>query len=266
MPTKSTQTRSAAIKPTQAKTTAAKSAKAKPTAKSPATIKPSEPPKKHPFAEGLSFKKLFFIFIISSVFGTIYEDLLIYGQTYLETGTGVWMTHRGVIWGPFNVIYGFGAALMCWVLLRKKLETWQIFVFSAFIGGAVEYGLSFLQETFTGTTSWDYSDYALNLAGRTTIPIMAFWGLLGLVLVKIIYPILSSLIEKIPLEIGERLFAVLLVFMVFNMLISWTAILRQNLRHHGVKPLTPIGEFLDAQFNDDYLKRYFPNMVRTDGK
>lgn len=245
------------------------SSQTKPAAKSP--VKPTESKtqpstKKHPFAEGLSFKKLFFIFLIGSVFGTIYEDLFIYGQTYLETGTGVWMTHRGVIWGPFNVIYGFGASLMCWVLLRKKLENWQIFVFSAFIGGAVEYGLSFLQETFTGTTSWDYSGQLMSLGGRTTIPIMAFWGLLGLILVKVIYPFLSNLIEKIPLEIGERLFAVLLVFMVFNMLISWAAILRQNLRHHNVKPLTPIGEYLDAQFNDDYLKRYFPNMVRTDGK
>ena len=219
----------------------------------------------HRFAEGLCFKKLFFIFIIASVFGTIYEDFFIFGQTYLSTGTGVWMTHRGVIWGPFNVIYGFGAALMCWVLLRHKLETWQVFVFSAFIGGAVEYGLSFLQETFTGTTSWDYSDQIMSLGGRTTVPIMAFWGLLGLILVKVIYPILSHLIEKIPLAVGERLFVVLLVFMVFNMLISWTAIIRQNLRHHGVKAFTPIGEFLDAEFTDDYLKRYFPNMVRTDG-
>lgn len=274
MTTKTAQTRETSLKTSGSsaattKTTKSSAEKPTPPAKSPKPAKPSKPaksPKKHPFAEGLSFKKLFSIFLIGSVFGTIYEDLLIYSQTYFATGTGVWMTHRGVIWGPFNVIYGFGAALMCWVLLRKKLENWQIFVYSAFIGGAVEYGLSFLQETFTGTTSWDYSNQIMNIAGRTTVPIMAFWGLLGLVLVKIIYPFLSHLIENIPREFGERLFVLLLVFMIFNMLISWTAILRQNLRHHGVKPFTPIGEFLDAKFNDDYLRRYFPNMVRTDGK
>lgn len=232
-----------------------------PAAKSTKSLKP-----RRPFAEGLCFKKLFFIFLIGSIFGTIYEDLLIFARTYLETGTGIWMTHRGVIWGPFNVIYGFGAALMCWALLRKKLENWQIFVYSAFIGGAVEYGLSFLQETFTGTTSWDYSGQLGSIAGRTTLPIMAFWGFLGLILVKVIYPFCSALIEKIPLEVGERLFVVLLIFMIFNMLVSWTAIIRQNLRHHGVKPFTPIGEFLDHKFNDDYLKQYFPNMVRTNGK
>ena len=46
----------------------------------------------------------------------------------LHDGVGVWMMHRGVIYGPFNVIYGFGAALMCWLLLRKPYKNWQIFL------------------------------------------------------------------------------------------------------------------------------------------
>lgn len=71
-------------------------------------------PKEEKFAEGLCFKKLFFIFLIGSVIGTVYEDVLIFVRTWMETGTGVWMLHRGVIYGPFNVIYGFGAVVMCW--------------------------------------------------------------------------------------------------------------------------------------------------------
>ncbi len=218
------------------------------------------------FAQGLCFKKLFFIFMVGSILGTIYEDILIYLQTYFATGEGVWMLHRGVIYGPFNVIYGFGAAIMCWVLLRRNYNNYQIFGLSAILGGAVEYLLSFLQEVFTGTTSWDYSNQFLNIQGRTTIPIMLIWGLMGLVLVKIIYPFLSDLIEKIPPRIGTPLFWILLAFMILNCLISWTAIIRQNLRHNGVAPLTPIGEFYDNYYNDQFLEKYFPNMVRTERK
>lgn len=218
------------------------------------------------FAQGLCFKKLFFIFLIGSVLGTIYEDLLIFWQTYHATGTGVWMTHRGVIYGPFNVIYGFGAAVMCWVLLRKKLENWQIFVYSAFLGGFVEYALSFLQEMSVGTTSWDYSHQFLNFQGRTSVPIMLVWGLMGLILVKVIYPLLSNLIERIPIRTGNILFLVLLVFMTLNCLVSWSALIRQNLRHQGVGPWTPIGEFYDKYYPDDYLHRFYPNMVRQEGK
>lgn len=216
------------------------------------------------FAAGLSFKKLFFIFLICSVVGAIYEDVLIFVKTWYTTGAGVWMLHRGVIYGPFNVIYGLGAAVMCWVLLRKKYNNWQVFGIAALMGGAVEYLLSFLQELVTGTRSWDYSGEFLNIAGRTTIPFMLVWGLMGLIVVKVVYPILSNLIERIPQRIGNSLFWILLIFMIWDCLISWTAVIRQTMRHNDIPPLTPIGEFYDSYYNDDFLKKYYPNMVRTE--
>ncbi len=218
------------------------------------------------FAAGLSFRKLFFIFLVCSVLGSLYEEILYMILIYRDQHILVWSLRRGVIYGPFNVIYGFGAALMCWALLRKPYKDWQVFGLAAVIGGVVEYMLSLLQEVFTGTTSWDYSDLPLNLNGRTTLLFMVVWGFMGLVLVKVVYPFLSRLIEKIPMHTGEIIFRVLLVFMIFDMLVSWTAILRQNLRHQGVPPLTPVGELYDKVYNDDYLRKYFPNMVRSGGQ
>lgn len=214
------------------------------------------------FAEGLCFRKLFFIFLIASVIGTIYEDLLIFVRSFLETGVGVWMTHRGVIYGPFNVIYGFGAALMCWLLLRKPYKNWQIFLYSALMGGAVEYLLSLGQELVLGTRSWDYSGSFLNLNGRTTIPIMLIWGVMGLIFIKVVYPWVSDLIERIPPTIGENLYIILLIFMIFNMVISWSALIRQNLRHYEIRPLTPLGEFYDRYYPDEFLRKYYTNMER----
>ena len=214
------------------------------------------------FAEGLCFRKLFFIFLIASVIGTIYEDVLIFVQTWMETGVGIWMTHRGVIYGPFNVIYGFGAALMCWLLLRKPYKDWQIFLYSALTGGVVEYLLSLGQELVLGTRSWDYGGLFLNINGRTTIPIMLVWGALGLVFIKLVYPWVSNLIEKIPPKIGENVYIVLLIFMIFNMVISWSALIRQNLRHYEIQPLTPLGEFYDNYYPDEFLRKYYTNMER----
>ena len=222
--------------------------------------KEKSPQKSPKFAEGLCFKKLFFVFLVGSVVGAIYEDILIFVRT------GVWMPHRGVIYGPFNVIYGFGAVIMIWVLLRKEYEWWQIALYAALLGGIVEYLVSFLQEFFTHTTSWDYSNQILNLNGRTTIPIMCVWGVMGVALVKVVYPFISDLIEKIPVKVGDAVFVGLVVFMALNMLVSWTAIIRQTLRHNNVPPFTPIGEFCDYYYNDQFLERYFPNMVHLDQK
>lgn len=214
------------------------------------------------FAAGLCFRKLFFIFLIGSVVGAIYEDVLIFIKTWYETGIGVWMLHRGVIYGPFNVIYGFGAAAMCWLLCHKRYENWQIFLYAMLLGGATEYIISFLQETFLGTISWDYSNYPLNINGRTTLPFMIVWGLLGLLLVRVVYPFVSDVIEKIPPKTGEIVFRVLLVFMVLDISVSWTALLRQTLRHQNLPAWTPVGEFYDKHYTDAYLERFYPNMVR----
>lgn len=222
--------------------------------------------KESKFAEGLSFKKLFFVFLVGSVIGTIYEEVLHMVQHYMETGQLEHALRRGVIYGPFNVIYGFGAVVLVYLLLRKPLKWWQIFIYSAVLGGVVEYLVSWLQEVFTHTTSWDYSNLFLNINGRTTIPIMMVWGILGLLLVKVVYPPVSDLIERIPVKIGDRIYVILVVLMALDMLISWTAIIRQTLRHNNVPPFTPVGEFYDSYYNDDFLRHYFPNMEHPDRK
>lgn len=218
------------------------------------------------FAEGLCFKKLFFIFLVGSVIGSLYEEVLSLIQNYVANGTWVWSLRRGVIYGPFNVIYGFGAVVMVYVLLRKKREWWQTFLYAAILGGVVEYLVGWLQEVFTHTVSWDYSGYFLSIGGRTTVPFMIVWGFLGLILVKWVYPIVSDLIEKIPVRIGDAIFVGLLVFMISDMLISWSAIIRQTLRHNDVPPITPVGRFLDSCYPDEYLVKYFPNMEHEDLK
>lgn len=216
------------------------------------------------FAEGVSFRKMFFIFLIGSVIGSIYEEILYMTQSVVETGKLDFALRQGVIYGPFNVIYGFGAVVLCLVLVTKKRPAWKTFLIAAIIGGLVEYFLSLGQEIFTHTVSWDYSDKFLNINGRTTIPYMLVWGLLGLVFVDYVYPFCSSLIEKIPVKIGEAIFHVALVLMVLDMAISWTAVIRQTLRHNNVPPFTPVGEFYDSYYTDEFLLHYYPNMRHND--
>ncbi len=216
------------------------------------------------FAQGVCFKKMFFIFLLGSVIGAYYEQVLYFVQTWWETGVGIWSVRRGVIYGPFNVIYGFGAVLMIGLLARKPMKNWQIFLSAAVVGGVVEYLISFLQEFFTHTVSWDYSHQFLNINGRTTLPFMLVWGLLGLVLVKVIYPPVSDAIEKVPVKIGNIVFVIAFALMSLDMFVSWTALIRQTLRHNNVPPLTVLGEFYDEYYTDEYLQKFYPNMTHLD--
>ena len=168
---------------------------------------------------------------------------------------------QGVIYGPFNPVYGFGAVFITVILyfLREKRDLW-IFVGGSIIGGAFEWLCSYVQELFLGTVSWDYSNIPFNIGGRTCLLYSLFWGILAIMWLKFVYPIMSKLIEKIQNNVGVILSWILVVFMIFNMLISSLAVYRMKQREVGVKADTTMSRFLDKYYTDDFLKRIYPNM------
>ena len=215
--------------------------------------------KKCVFAKGYSFKKLFFIFVIGSIIGVLYEEILNTVKIYLATGDIVWELRRGVIYGPFNPLYGLGAVLVVYLLVRPNYSNIKTFIYGGLLGGIIEYSISLLQEIFTHTTSWDYSNHFLNIGGRTTIPFLIAWGIFTLIFAKIIYPYLSKWIEKIPINIGNIVFYILLIFLIIDMFISWTALFRGAMRKSDIEPITPIGRLYDRVYPDSVLSKHFPN-------
>ncbi len=215
---------------------------------------------KRGYARGLSGSKLFLVFVIFSVFGNYYEQILNLIVHFFKDGTIFWEYRRGVIYGPFSPIYGAGAVLFTVFLLKKDLSKFKTFLYGALIGGTFEYVVSFLQETFIGTTSWDYSNQLLNINGRTSVYIMCIWGLLSLIYAKYLYPKLSKIIENAPYSFMRAITIMLAIFLTFDMLISWSALIRQSFRRKGYEPFTIIGEFYDKVYPDEVLSKYFPNM------
>ena len=220
--------------------------------------------KKEVFAKGLSKEKLWCIFIIACIFGCYFEMIKNLIEHFISNGDLFWERRSGLIYGPFSIVYGVGAVLLTIFLINKNYKSFNIFIFGGLICGFLEYLINFLQEKFIGTISWDYSDQFLNINGRTTIPIIIGWGLLCLVFVKIIYPFLSRIIEKIPKKIGTVILRVLIIFLIIDMFISFSALIRQFLRRKDVKPFTIYGELLDKYYTDERLAKAYPNMVAKD--
>lgn len=209
------------------------------------------------FAKGWCFAKIFMLFVIGSIIGTYYEQFLT-----LFT-KGVWESRQGIIYGPFNPIYGFGFAAFG-LFLGKNNDTrkWYLtFLYASILGGVTEFSLSWIGEKLFNANSWDYSGYFLNIGGRTTIPFMIFWGVGGLLFMKFIYPFISKLIEKIPYRIGNVVLPILVIFMILNMLVSYSALYRQEERLKGNAPMTFIGKIYDKVYSDEFLKTNYPNMV-----
>ena len=213
------------------------------------------------FAYGMNFYKLFWVYLISSFLGVILETLwCLIIQHKLEF-------RWGVIYGPFNAVYGFGAVIMTLCLNKISfLRDLWIFIICMFIGGAFEYICSVFQETVLNTVSWDYSGEIGSFGGRTSLLFAFFWGLLGLLWVKDIYPRLSQLIEKIPMKTGKILTWILFIYMIFNLLISEAALIRQRQRNQGITASNSIERFLDENYSDEFLMIMYPNAMNVENK
>ncbi|MCM1126447.1 MAG: putative ABC transporter permease [Lachnospiraceae bacterium] len=225
---------------------------------SPEILKKEAIPKEKPevFAKGCGFYKLFSLFFIGAFLGDVTETI------FCLITTGQLMSRSSVVYGPFSIVWGLGCGLLTAVLyrIRDKSDSY-IFVAGTLLGGAYEYICSVFTELVFGTVFWDYSGFRFNLGGRINLLYCFFWGIAAVVWMKLLYPGLSSRIEKLPQKTGKILCNFLMVFMAVNCLISALALARYGERQaEGSKPAENVlEEFLDERFTDERMERIYPN-------
>ena len=207
------------------------------------------------FASGVNFYKVALICIAGSFAGVVVELLwCLFRNGYLES-------RSGLVYGPFNPVYGVGAVVMTLALYRYRNRSSSISFFGgAVVGSVIEYLLSWGQEMLFGSTSWDYSHMPFNLNGRICLLYSLFWGILGVLWIKSIYPRTARIILKIPNRSGKVLTWALTVFMVFDCAVSLAAVDRWSERVHGEPAVSAADTFFDERFPDSRMERIYANM------
>lgn len=208
------------------------------------------------FAKGLCLDKLIWVFLISSLLGDLIEML------YCRLVGGAWMSRSSVLYGPFSFVWGLGGLLFT-VLLHRLAGKSDRYVFLGgfVIGGMFEYACSVFTELVFGTVFWDYSHMPLNIGGRTNVLFCFFWGVLAVVWVKVIYPPLSDLIEKLPALAGKTLTWAILLFMLCNADLTTAAMVRFNTRPLRPESANAFEAFLDRRYDDAFMAARWPNMA-----
>lgn len=207
------------------------------------------------FAQGTNFYKLALVFGIGSFIGVVIELLwCLVTNGYLES-------RSGLVYGPFNMLYGVGAVALTVTLYNLRNHSrWLSFFGGLIIGSLIEYICSFGQELLLGSRSWDYSDMPFNINGRICLLYSAFWGFLGVLWIKNLYPRLSDIILKIPNKIGIIVTWVMIVFFIFNGAVTYIALDRWAQRIEGIPASNSFWEFVDDRFDDDRMRKIFANM------
>ena len=211
------------------------------------------------FARGNTFYKLFWVFFIGCFGGVVIEMLwCLITRGHIESRVGL-------IWGPFNLVYGFGALALSFFLYKyRNRSRFYSFLGGFIVGSVIEYLCSFFQEMLFGSTSWDYSNIPFNLNGRICLLYSVFWGILGILWIKEIYPRMAVWILKIPNKVGKVLTITLLIFMILDSLASGAVVYRWSQRVNGVSSQTEIARFIDKTYPDERMEKIFPNLEFVD--
>ncbi len=206
------------------------------------------------YAQGLCFDKIFLFFVLGSLFGSFFEEM----QWFVQHG--VWTSRHDLLIGPFSTLYGFGLILFLIILgpRNDRRGFSKTFIYAFLLGGIFEFIAGVLSEKIFNIQFWDYSSMFLNIQGKTTIPIMIIWGVMGVILLKIVYPVVSKWIEKIPYSLGKMICIILFLFISIDMALSYSVFGRMVIRHKGIEAKTVIGKFYDEKYNDEYMYNKYP--------
>ena len=159
----------------------------------------------------------FLLFIIYSFIGWVVDvcDVLIVDKK---------LVNRGFLIGPICPIYGVGVLLMIRLLTRFIDTPLALFILAIAIFMTLEYFTSYIMEKLFNARWWDYSNYKYNLNGRicleTTIP----FGIGGMIVMYIVNPFITSLLDKVSSNTIIIIGIILLVIFVIDLIVSFSVI------------------------------------------
>lgn len=207
------------------------------------------------FAKGVNAYKTLLVCFIGSFAGVVVESIwCLLRHGYLES-------RAGLVYGPFNLLYGVGAVALTLALYRfRNRGPWLSFLGSMLVGSVVEYVCSWGQEMLFGSRSWDYSAMPFNLNGRICLLYACFWGVLGVLWIKDIYPRMAKLILKLPNKFGKIATWCVTIFLVLNAAVSLLTVQRWSERVHDIPPSNGFWEMIDERFPNERMELIYANM------
>lgn len=163
--------------------------------------------------------KLFICFIIFAFLGWCLE--VSYGMLTLKK-----FVNRGFLIGPLCPIYGLGCVLLYLLLQGYASDPIMLALASMAICSILEYVASYLMEKIFKTRWWDYSEKKYNINGRICLEMAIPFGILGLLVVYILFPVALKGLDLLPIPIIFVLSAVLLLLFLVDICISFKVIMK----------------------------------------
>ena len=142
--------------------------------------------------EGKNLADLFWLFVLYSFLGFLIE------VAFSRVVRAEKKDRKCLYFLPLCPVYGFGALAILSLRPLSGGRLFPLFLLGGLAATGVEYLYDLLCEKLFHVRFWDYSSLPLNLGGRVCLLFSFFWGLLALVLVRLVQPGIDVLVSLIP--------------------------------------------------------------------
>ena len=163
--------------------------------------------------------------------------------------------NRGFLTGPWLPIYGSGAVLI--TAAMQLVSRWDdgygaTFAVSFFLCGALEYGASWVMEKRFHARWWDYSQKPMNLHGRVWIGNLILFGLGGVLIFKILDPLLLPQFARLRLPLKEILAGCLTAVFLADFIVSHFVLklVKESVEHSEADNTEAIGREVRLLLHD----------------
>ncbi|MDO5695192.1 MAG: putative ABC transporter permease [Eubacteriales bacterium] len=136
--------------------------------------------------------------------------------------------NRGFVIGPFCTIYGVGALLILFILDFFSGSLPVLFIMAVVITSALEYIVYIILDKIFHQQWWDYSDLRFHYKGILSLESSIAWGVLSVLLYKLIHPLVQLGIRMIPHGIGKKLLIGITVLYVLDFLWACLKAIRRS--------------------------------------
>ena len=167
----------------------------------------------------------FLYFMLYSIIGWIYE-------VFLEVVVYRWgFSNRGVLFGPYCIIYGTGALILIFCLsgLQKKriylgkvlITPVLVFIGIVVITTVLELIASYIMEFTQGEWLWDYTRFSFNFEGRIALNPSIRFGIGGMVFLYLLQPLFRKLTGKMSDKVLYTVSLILLILFIADIIYTY---------------------------------------------
>lgn len=205
------------------------------------------------FGTNLNLYTALFFFFLYSFFGWMFE--VGYQTKKLKK-----FVNRGFLNGAICPIYGAGMVLMI-ILCNRIIDNWiLVFLAAVFVPSTLEFITGITLQLIFKRKWWDYSDCKFNLFGFICLKFSLLWGVAGLLMIKLINPLVAKLIQLVPIIIGNYILIGFIVIFLIDSIITVIQSTRFALNIKFVEKLEALlsapGDFIGEKISEQVDKVY----------